>query len=365
MHSISVGVQQPRGTYDIVIGAGALEAIATLVRDTAPAHRYALISDSTVARLYGDRVLASLTDGGLRAERFEFPAGESNKTRASWQALSDALLTRRFGRDSCVIALGGGVTGDLAGFVAATFMRGVPLVQAPTTLLAMVDAAIGGKTGVDTSDGKNLIGSFHQPRLVLSDPTVLATLPEQELRSGLAECVKHGAIADAAYLDWIAQSAAVVLSHTSDALERLVGRSAEIKADFVNLDPFESGARKALNFGHTVGHAIETLAEYTLAHGYAVSIGMVAEARIGETEGVTLPGTAATLAGTLASVGLPTELPTGSRGDLLIERMTLDKKARAERIEITLLHGLGQVARTAAGAWTHPVSADAIRAVLG
>src|SRR5687767_5629981 len=135
MHSISVGVQQPRGSYDIVIGAGALEALATLVRDTAPAHRYALISDSTVARLYGERVLASLTDGGLRAERFEFPAGEASKTRASWQALSDELLARRFGRDSCVIALGGGVTGDLAGFVAATFMRGIPLVQAPTTLL--------------------------------------------------------------------------------------------------------------------------------------------------------------------------------------------------------------------------------------
>jgi len=350
--------------YDVVVEPGALARLGELAAEAAPAHRYAIVADSVVAELYGAWARAALEATGRRADIFPFEAGESRKTVATWAALTEALLAAGFGRDSAVVALGGGVTGDVAGFVAATYMRGVPVVQVPTSLLAMVDASVGGKTGVDTPQGKNLIGAFHHPRLVVIDPELLRTLPDGELRSGLAEAVKHGAIADAVYLDWIEANAETLLDRDAEALTSLVRRSVEIKASFVARDPLESGPRKALNFGHTIGHAIEAALDYGIPHGYAVAIGMVAEARAGEAVGITETGTADRLREVLLRLGLPTEPPPGLDPGRLAELMGRDKKTRAARPNFALIRCPGVVARGPDGAWAHPLEAAAVHAAL-
>jgi 3-dehydroquinate synthase len=354
----------PPSDYDVVVKPGVLAELPALLAEVAPAHRYAVVADATVAGLYGERVMSGLAGAGLDAELVMFPAGEQHKTRESWAALTDALLERRFGRDGCVVALGGGVTGDLAAFVAATYMRGIPVVQVPTTLLAMVDASIGGKTGVDAPAGKNLVGAFHHPRAVIMDPEVLQTLPDVEFRAGLVEAVKHGAIADAGYFWGIEEAAERIFSRDPVALTRLVERSVEIKAGVVAEDPYERGARKALNFGHTVGHALETLRGYSLPHGFAVAIGMVAEAEVGEAAGITEPGTAEALRRVLTRLGLPVELPADVPAEAILATARLDKKARQSRIRYTLLARLGAVARMPDGDWSMPVEDDVVVAVL-
>src|SRR6185312_7677005 len=222
--------------------------------------------------------LERLRARGANVQLFEFPAGEWNKTRETWARLSDRLLEHQFGRDSAVIALGGGVVGDVAGFVAATYLRGIPYVQVPTSLLAMIDSSIGGKTGVDVTAGKNLIGAFHQPRLVVADLDVLSSLPRSQLAAGIAEAVKHGVIADAEYFAFLEATPDAILRGDAAAVERLVTRSIEIKAAVVAEDEREMGRRAILNFGHTVGHAIEATVKYDMLHGEAVAIGMAYEA---------------------------------------------------------------------------------------
>jgi 3-dehydroquinate synthase len=340
--------------YDVVIEAGALARLPELLGDIVPAFRYAIISDDRVAHPHGLAARRALTAAGLRAELLEFPAGEASKTRGTWERLSDELITRGYGRDSCIVALGGGVTCDMAGFVAATFLRGVPVLQVPTSLLAMVDASIGGKTGVDTQHGKNLIGAFHQPAAVIIDPVVLRTLPEAELRNGLAETVKHAAIADERYLDSIDADREQIVARNPEALAALVARSVEIKAGYVSADPLEAGPRKALNYGHTVGHAVEALTRYAVPHGSAVAIGMVAEALLGEAMEVTEQGSAARLRDVIERLALPTRLPDGMRADTILGLMARDKKARAGHVETTLLRRVGEVARNGDG-WSFPL----------
>lgn len=354
----------PQATYEVLVEPGSLDRLPALLADAVPAHHYAIIADSTVATRYGEGVRARLEAAGQRASLFAFDAGEANKTRNTWAELTDALLAARIGRDGAVIALGGGVTGDLAGFVAATYLRGLPLVQVPTTLLAMVDSSVGGKTGVDTGMGKNLVGAFHPPRLVVADPRVLATLPEEELRSGLAEAVKHGAIADPVYLDTIEGGGARLLAGDADALTALVHRSIEIKASFAAVDPYETGPRKALNFGHTIGHAVEASTSYVVPHGYAVAIGMVAEAVLGEAVGITEAGTAAVLRRVLHSLGLPTSIPATLSVPEIISVARRDKKARQSRTRYTLLSRIGDVARGEAGEWTFALEEESVTAVL-
>ena len=239
-----------------MVGRGLLADLPRLLAERCPAHVYAIISDSRVAALYGPRVLGLCRDAGLAAQLFTFPNGEWNKTRESWAEITDAMLTSRVGRDGAIVALGGGVTGDLAGFVAATYLRGVPFVQAPTTLLAMIDASIGGKTGVDVPLGKNLVGAFHQPRFVLADVETLSTLPKPHVAAGMAEAVKHAVVADAAYLDALLADAGAIRARDLDALERVVDRSVAIKEEVVAADPLEAGRRQILNFGPTVAHAL-------------------------------------------------------------------------------------------------------------
>jgi 3-dehydroquinate synthase len=336
-----------------------------ITRELAPAHRYAIITDATVGPLYAEKVRNQF--GKDDADVLTIPAGESNKTRESWARLTDQMLAKRYGRDSTVIALGGGVVGDLAGFVAATFMRGIPVVQIPTTLVAMVDASIGGKTAVDTPAGKNLVGVFHAPAVVLVDPQLLATLALREMRAGFAEIVKHGVIADGVYLREVASRAPELLSEkagsVSDSMLSLIVRSVEIKADVVSRDEREEGLRKTLNFGHTIGHAVELVSGYSLLHGEAVAIGMALESRLAEQIGVAKAGTAATITKALQSAGLPTDLPTGFEPDEVIEAMKSDKKGASGKTRFALPMRVGAMAGQDTR-WTVPVGDDQLREVL-
>lgn len=365
MSTIEVPAPTPRESgYDIVVEPGALTRLGELVAEAAPAHRYAILADANVARLHGEAARAALERTGRRVDFVEVPAGEAHKSRETWAALTDALLELGLGRDAAIVSLGGGVCGDLAGFVAATYMRGLPVVHIPTSLLAMVDASVGGKAGVDSPLGKNLVGAFHPPRRVVIDPAVLSTLPAIELRNGLAEAVKHGAIADADYVAWIVERAAAWESREEEPLARLVRRSVEIKARFVSRDPFEKGARAALNFGHTVGHALERATGYTIPHGQAVAIGMCVEARAGELAGVTNAGAASALKTTLDALGLPTSVPPRVDARDVVEAARLDKKGRRGGTRYALIAEIGTIAGGDREGWTHPLDDDLVLAAI-
>jgi len=354
----------PDASYDILIGRGLLGDLPALLSRACPAARYAVIADSHVAELYGERLVGTLHDGTLRADLFTFPAGEWNKSRDAWAGLTDRLIAAGVGRDAAIVALGGGVTGDLAGFLAATYLRGVPYVQIPTTLLAMIDSSIGGKTGVDLPAGKNLVGAFHQPRLVVADLDVLATLPAVQVAAGMAEAVKHGVIADAEYFSFLDGAHEAVAAKDQAALERVVARSVEIKAAVVARDEREAGLRAVLNFGHTLAHAIETVVKYEVAHGEAVAIGMVHEARLAEALGIAASGTAERVRHALERYQLPLELPDTARVDDLIAAMHHDKKARGGEVRFALPERVGTMHGDARTGWTTPVPEQALRGML-
>ncbi len=364
MVTVRVPLMERRdASYDISIGRGLQAELAPLVRAACPATRYAVITDSHVARLYGEQLVARCHDAALPVELFEFPAGEWNKTRETWAALSDRLLGRRFARDAAVIALGGGVVGDVAGFVAATYLRGIPYVQVPTTLLAMIDSSIGGKTGVDVPAGKNLLGAFHQPRLVVADLDVLGSLSPQQFASGIAEAVKHGVIADAAYFSALERDPKAITARQPDVLEQLVRRSVEIKAAVVAADEREAGRRAVLNFGHTVAHAIEATARFAALHGEAVAIGMAYEARLAEVLGIAEPGTANRLIGLLERYDLPLDLPDTASVDALIAAMQLDKKTREGAVRFALPEAVGRM-HADGSSWTVAAPERVVRDVL-
>jgi 3-dehydroquinate synthase len=351
--------------YNVLLGAGMLDRVEAIVRSVAPAYRYAVITDHTVGALYGDQVSRQF---GGSASIFSIPPGELHKNRDSWATLTDRLLDSGFNRDTTVIALGGGVVGDLAGFVAATFMRGVPVVQVPTTLLAMIDASIGGKTGVDTLAGKNLVGAFHPPAAVVIDPQALESLGVDQCRSGLAEAIKHGAIADEAYFEEMAVAAEQLLGREPEAWDagvvfRLIERSVQIKVDVVTRDAREMGVRKILNFGHTIGHAIELVSEFAMSHGDAVARGMVLEAQAGERASITVPGTSDRLRDVLQRAGLPTDCPADYSIDRLLSIMRGDKKSRVGVIEYAIPTRVGVMAGSERG-YGVPMDDQIVRSVL-
>ncbi|MEX2530216.1 MAG: 3-dehydroquinate synthase [Gemmatimonadota bacterium] len=352
------------GEYPVLIGPGALRELPHLLKERVGAFRYALVADDRVLELHGSAVAEVVRDGGMELTDFSFPEGEVRKNRDEWSRLSDELLEAGFGRDSCVIALGGGVTGDLAGFVAATYMRGLPVVQVPTSIVAMVDSSVGGKTGVDVPGGKNLVGAFHPPAFVLADTRLARTLPRGERSQGLAEAVKHGAILDAEYLLGMERDAGALLGGEEGITAEMVTRSVELKADVVSRDERESGLREILNFGHTLGHAIEASSGYRIPHGSAISMGMVMEARLGERLGVTAAGTSGRLRRVLEAMDLPT-----APGDPLPEEEILgylgrDKKARGGTPRFVLLEEPGRVAQNESGVWSRPVSSDLVAEVV-
>ena len=335
--------------YIIAIGAGLLGDGARLAQTLRGRHAL-LVSDGHVAPLYADKVEATLRAArpGLEVRRFVIPAGEQEKTLARFTECIDALAAMGATRDATVLALGGGVVGDLAGFAAACWMRGIDCVQLPTSLLAMVDSSVGGKTAVDLPAGKNLVGAFHPPCAVLADTATLHTLPDRELRAGLAEVVKYGAIFDAPFLHWIEAHADALLARDEAALVHAIAHSCEHKADVVARDPFEHGDRAMLNFGHTFGHAIETEQGYAgttgdgLNHGEAVAVGMVLAARLSTALGMAPASDTDRLQALLQRLGLPTAIPPGLAPQDLLARMRLDKKADARGLRFVLWTGAGK-----------------------
>jgi 3-dehydroquinate synthase len=298
-----------------------------------------VVSDMNVAQLYGERVLTSLRAAGYTASQAVIPAGEAHKNLQTVTSLWRSFLEAGLDRKSTVIALGGGVVGDLAGFAAATFMRGCGWVAAPTTVLAMVDASLGGKTGFDLPEGKNLVGAFYPPRLVLADPNVLSTLPERELRTGLAEAIKHAVIADPELFDLFTHGWERIMACLPD----VVRRSMAVKVEIIEADPYEQGIRAALNLGHTIGHAVELVSGFSLLHGEAVAIGMVAEARLAERLSVADRGLSETLADTLLGLGLSVEIPQYMDRGQLIHAMRVDKKKAAGVVRFALPVRIGEV----------------------
>ena len=359
MTAAPVRVRHAVGSYPVYVEPGVLARLEALVADHLDTARTALIADSNgFALLQSGRLGRNPWTG----RSLTFPAGEASKTREQWARLTDTLLADGYGRDSGIIALGGGVAGDLAGFVAATYMRGLPYLQVPTSLLAMLDASVGGKTGVDTPEGKNLIGAFHPPAAVVADPRALVTLPERDYRGGMAEAVKHGLIADGEYFGWIEAEADALLRRDETALTRLVRRSVEIKAEVVSGDERETGRRAILNAGHTVAHALERVTDYALPHGEAVALGLVAEATLAEAIGVAPSGLARRVSALLTRLGLPVRLEQAVDPGRLIAAMASDKKNRSARLRFALPSRLG--AMNGDGEWTQEAPEPALRRAL-
>jgi 3-dehydroquinate synthase len=359
MSTDPVVVSHAQGSYPVYVEPGAISHLGALVLQHLPGRRVAMLVDETVLQLYRS---GRLGPGEWSGETLTFPAGEQSKSRDTWARLTDALLERGFGRDSGIITLGGGVTGDLAGFVAATYMRGLPYVQVPTTLLAMLDASVGGKTGVDTAKGKNLVGAFHPPVAVIADPLTLSTLPERDYRAGLAEAVKHGLIADRDYFEWMETHASDLIQRDPGTLTRLVRRSVEIKAAVVSDDEREAGRRAILNAGHTVAHALEQVSNYQLPHGEAVALGLVLECELAEQLGLAESGLHHRVSRLLIRLGLPDRVPAGIDRTALIGSMMADKKNRGGQIHFALPATLGRMHQL--HGWTTAVPDAAIRRVL-
>jgi 3-dehydroquinate synthase len=281
-----------------------------------------------------------LHEAGHNAKLVTFPPGEEHKNITTLQTLWDAFLEHRLERSGLVLALGGGVTGDMAGFAAATYMRGVRWAALPTTLLAMVDASLGGKTGVDRPQGKNLVGAFHPPALVLTDPATLKTLPQEEFRSGMAEVVKHGVISDPELFALCENLTG--LSNLSD-LDEIIRRAVAVKIKIIEQDPYEESLRAALNLGHTIGHAVEAVSDYQIKHGQAVAIGMVAEAKLSEMMGLAEAGLSVQIASLLRDLGLPTQIPAHLDREAMFQAMQVDKKRSRRAVRFALPLRIGEV----------------------
>lgn len=329
--------------YDISIQPGLLRTAGGIVRSlTAAAQKAAIVTDTNVEEHHAAPLVASLREAGFDVLLARIPPGEDQKHLGTVDALYDRFLSARIDRGTPIIALGGGVIGDMAGFVAATILRGVPFVQVPTTLLSMVDASIGGKTGVNHEVGKNLIGSFYQPIAVLIDPDTLTTLPEEELRSGLAECIKHEIIRDADGFEQLGRNVERALALDIGYLAELVAHNVSIKARVVEADPLERGERAHLNFGHTFGHAIETVSDYAYSHGQCVAFGMTAAAYTAAKLGMIDEATRLRIVTLIHRAGLPTVGLELSAGDV-VNSMAHDKKVKSGTLRFVLPDRIGHV----------------------
>ncbi len=329
--------------HDVYIGPGLLQQLGSLALASGiKTGRAALVTDANVAKLYARAASDAIESAGFQVTLLEIPAGEDSKSLETLGEIYDRLTAAQLDRSSAVFALGGGVVGDVAGFAAATYLRGLPLVQVPTTLVAQVDSALGGKTAINHRAAKNLIGAFYQPRLIVVDIAMLSSLPKREFREGLGEVIKYGAIMDAPFVAWLEQSMAAILTREPAAITTMVERSLHHKAFVVANDEREGGLRKILNFGHTLGHALEASAGYgSYLHGEAVAIGMVAAARLSECYAGLSSDDAVRLATLIDAAGLPTQMPEGWRDESFLRALRLDKKRTEDAIEFVLLDRLG------------------------
>lgn len=343
--------------YDVIIQAGLLDRVGEHLLPLAKTANAVVVTNTVVHRLYGSRLTRSLQAAGFRTSVICLPDGERTKSLRWVSAILNELVRRRYERKTVLLALGGGVVGDLAGFAAAVYLRGIPFVQVPTTLVAQVDSSIGGKTGVNHPLGKNLIGSFYQPQLVLSDPDVLQTLPAREYRAGLAEVIKYGVIADARFFKFLETEMHGILNFDPPAVHHIIQSSSACKAAVVSQDEREGDRRRILNFGHTVGHALETVTQYRrYRHGEAVAIGMVVAARLAVQLGLADARVAARIHDLVCQAGLPDQLPPHPPSALL-RAMRQDKKVRDRRIHFVLPDRIGHVS-------VQPVDETHIRRVL-
>ncbi|MDO8588142.1 MAG: 3-dehydroquinate synthase [Armatimonadota bacterium] len=341
-----VRVELGERSYDIRIEPGSLRTVGEMAAAACPSKSAGVVTNARIGALYGRAVADSLEAVGIRVSQALIPEGEKYKTLGTCRRLYDAFLAARLDRGSLVVALGGGVIGDIAGFAAATFLRGLPFLQVPTTLLAQVDSSIGGKVGVNLPQGKNLVGAFHQPVGTLIDPLTLRTLPRREARAGLAEVIKHGIIYDQEFFEFLRANIGPILALEEGAITEAISRSCVIKAGVVAADERESGLREILNFGHTIGHGVETAAGYgRYRHGEAVSIGMIAETLIAERSGVAANGVAGDVCEIIRAAGLPTTLAPTVSPESVVSALALDKKARRGRVRFVLPAAIGRVVK--------------------
>ena len=353
-------------TYEVEIGYGLQDR---LMEDLAAGlmgklRKCAVITDSTVQSLYAEPILDKLRGAGYAAELFVFPAGEKSKTREVKAELEDAMLAKEFRRDCFVLAVGGGVVTDLAGFLAGTYGRGVPFINYATTLLAAADASVGGKTAVDTPLATNLIGLFNQPRKVYLDLATWKTLPERQIRSGLAETIKHACLADGEFFTYLDQHMEEILAPKTEALDHIAEANCRIKYEVVMKDERESGLREVLNLGHTVGRAIETVSDYQLLHGEAVSIGLVAEVDLALHLGLLKQAERDAVVALLKKAGLPTEIPEYIDREELVKKLYTDKKVRDGRLRFVLQDGIGSVKEFEPGVFAAPIEEAVAREII-
>ncbi|MBN1254929.1 MAG: 3-dehydroquinate synthase [Deltaproteobacteria bacterium] len=342
MNRITVHLdKKTSSSYEIYIGQEIVDRMGLLLTKHNWAARYMIVTDSTVAALHGAGVEETLKGVGLKIGMIDFPAGEASKNIQTIQRICDQLIAKGADRTSALIALGGGVVGDIAGFVASIYMRGVPYIQVPTTLLAQVDSSIGGKTGIDLATGKNILGTFYQPKGVFIDLAFLKTLKPQELKNGLAEVVKYGIIDDPELFSTLEAQADAIKGQDADLLKEIVTRSCTIKKGIIEIDETEKGIRRILNFGHTVGHAIETESGYTIPHGDAVAIGMAAEAILSERLGYLAAKDRERIIALIRTIGFPDRIPQGLNPKGILTCMKGDKKKAGDALNIVLLKKIG------------------------
>ena len=320
--------------YEVLIGEGLLSESGEILKTLLPASKIALVSDDRVFSIYGASVKKTLESAGFFVEAFSFPHGEASKSLPVYGQLLEFLSTKHFTRTDAIAALGGGVTGDLAGFAAATFLRGIDYVQLPTTLLAAVDSSVGGKTAIDLRGGKNQAGAFYQPRAVLFDPAVLRTLPEREIRAGSAEVIKYAVLGSEDFFGELEETP------VTEQAEHVVSVCVRMKRDLVEKDEFDRGVRMLLNFGHTLGHAAELASDYTLLHGEAVAMGMAHITRAAEKRGIAVKGTSKRLEELLLRVGLPAEIPYPE--DVIAESILSDKKRAGSTLRLIVPEKIGK-----------------------
>lgn len=335
------------GPSRVIIGSGMLKRTGELLRATFSCSRAVLVTDRNVAPTWGETATVSLGEVGLPVNVVVVPPGDASKSLAVAQEIYDRLAQFGVGRDGAIVAVGGGMVTDLAGFVGATWMRGIPTVYGPTTLEAQIDASIGGKTAVNHAAGKNLIGTIHHPRLVVMDPQCLETLPDRELSAGLAESVKHAVIDGETFFGWHETHAEAIRARDEQTLVELIGRNVDLKAGIVARDERDQGGPRALlNLGHTVGHAVEAATQYRRSHGTCVAVGMVAACRLAELLGLAPALLRVRVESLLQKLGLPIRLDEPLGVDGLLERMTRDKKTRGGRVHFVLPKQIGDVVST-------------------
>ncbi len=328
-------------SHEIRIGRGIMDRVILLVAKNMKASSYVILTDSHVNRLHGQKMLAAFADAGMNVSLIEFPAGESSKNIATVMNVAGKLLELGADRGTVLIALGGGVVGDLTGFIASVYMRSVPYIQIPTTLVGQVDSSIGGKTAVDLPEGKNLLGTFYQPRMVFADLNFLDTLPDKEYANGLAEIIKYGIIEDDKMFKYLEENMDAIRNRESSHLLKIVENCCRIKKSIVEIDEREQGLRRILNFGHTLGHALESVSDYSLSHGEGVALGMIAAARISVRMNYLKKADADRIEQVIAQSGLPTRIEASVSSDAVIARLKMDKKKKAGVIHFVLVKKIG------------------------